>query len=213
MALEWLDALRAYTIALKNLEEINADKKAYHLHIILEAWGRLIGYAILLVRISSEIEVDLGGGVSLNLTKMFGELKAVLLRSVLIALPCFISGLIRNYLGTEKLRLMLAAINPAGNELVAIRFVNEGLYLDLRLPDFIRRLDQLRQSLADHQFFAESLFIKLVDGYVRFPLRDETVDTQYRRIMAELRADIGGMRGTDRDKFVSKQLQSYKKTN
>ncbi len=210
VAIEWFTTLRVYTIALKNLEEIGAEKKSHHLSIILNAWGRLIGYVIVMLRTAFDTDLKVGGA-TINLGKVFGEMKPFVLRSLLVGIPNLVSALLRDNLGTEKLRLMLAERSPAGNESITIRFLNEGLYLDLRLPEFIRRVESLRNSLDERQFFCESLFVKLLDGYVRFPLQDEALDTQYRRLMADLSADVTGARGAERSKFISKQLQDYKK--
>jgi hypothetical protein len=210
VGIEWITTLRAYTIALKNLEEISADKKAHHLRNILSAWGRLIGYVILILRTAFDVDIKIGAA-TINLGKLFGDSKSAMLRYFLMATPSLIGGILRDNLGTEKLRLMLAATNPAGNESITVRFLNEGLYLDLRLSEFIRRLDTFRKSLTDRQFFPEALFVKLLDSYLRFPLQDEALDAQYRRLMADLRADVTGLRGPERDKFISTQLQGYKK--
>ena len=209
VAIEWITILKAYTIALKNLEEIDAEKKARSLQIVLNAWGRAIGYLIMLIRLAFEKDIDLGGA-TISVEKL-GELKPLVLRSLLIGVPNMIAGIIRNDLGTEKLRLMFGSINPAGNESVTIRFLNEGLYLDLRLPEFNRRIEALRKAVSDKPFFKESLLVRLLDSYIRFPIKGETEDNEYRRTMATLSADMAGKRGGDRDAFVAKQLQSYKR--
>jgi hypothetical protein len=210
VALEWYNTLRAYTISLKNLEEIGAEKKKHHLHKALQAWGRLVGFLILLLRLAFEVDVNIGGA-TLNLGKVFGDAKPTVLRYLLLNTPTIISGFIRDNLGTEKLRLILASITPAGNTSATVRFLNEGLYLDLRLPEFIRRVDNFRKSLGDRQFLNDALFLKLLDSYLRFPLPDEPSDTQYRRLMAEVRASVARLRGVERDKFIAAQLQQYKK--
>ncbi len=210
VALEWLATLRAYTVALKNLEEIGADKKSYHLRKILSAWGRVIGYVILILSISFEKEINVGGA-TISLGKIFGKSKSTMLRYFLVGTPGMISGFLRDFLATEKLRLMMAANDPGGNESATIRFLNEGLYLDLRLPEFLRRLDVLRRALEGRQFFSEALFVKLLDSYVRFPLREGVEDGEYRREMGELRADIMGLHGVDRQAFIGAQSQKYKK--
>jgi len=164
----------------------------------------------MLIRTAFETDIEFGGA-KLNLEKSLGEMKPIVLRSLIIAIPNMISGLLRNDLGTEKLRVILSAISPSGNEPVTIRFLNEGLYLDLRLPEFNRRLGALKDTLGDRQFFSESLLVKMLDGYVRFPLANELEDSEYRRIMASLSADVTGRRGAERDKFIAKQLQGYKR--
>jgi hypothetical protein len=89
--------------------------------------------------------------------------------------------------------------------------LNEGLYLDLRLPEFARRIEALKNTILGRQFFNEALLVKLLEEYIRFPLKSEAEDTEYRRIMAGLSADVTGRRGADRDKFIARQLQSYKR--
>ena len=159
VALEWIATLRAYTIALKNLEEIYADKKAHHLRNILSAWGRVIGYVIIILRTAFDIDINIGGA-TLNL-KLFGDSKSLVLRYFLIATPSLISGVLRDSLGTEKLRLMMAATNPAGSELATVRFLNEGLYLDLRLPEFLRRLEAFRKNSRWSSVFLRSSFCQV----------------------------------------------------
>jgi hypothetical protein len=211
VAMEWITTLRAYTVALKNLEEVDLKKKAENLRIILEAWSRAIGYLIMLIRITFEVEIDFGG-VTMNLDKIYGEFKPVILRSLLVTAPSLISGLLRNDLGTEKHRVILSAMNPAnGNESVTVRFLNEALYADLRLPEFIRRIDALSKAIGGRQFFGESLLVKLLESYVRFPVKEEVEDREYRRIMAALNADIAGKRGAERDGFIAMQLQAFKR--
>jgi hypothetical protein len=121
VGLEWLATLRAYSIALKNLEEIDAPNKSEHLHIILNAWSRAVGYSLMLSRTAFEMEIEIEG-TKLNIEKMFGDLKPLVLRTLLISVPAIVSGLLRSDLGTQKLSLMFREIDPAGRDSVTVRF-------------------------------------------------------------------------------------------
>jgi hypothetical protein len=53
--------------------------------------------------------------------------------------------------------------------------------------------------------------VKLHDGFIRFSVDDETSEQDYCLLMAELTADITGMRGAERDNAIVKQMQDMKK--
>jgi len=210
VALEWFKTLRTYSIVLKNLEEIGADQKELHMAVIIEAWARAIVYLIVIVRMVFDEGIEVGG-VNINFNKVFGERKPFVLRCLFISLPMIVSGYLRTDLGTEKLRKVLGNTDPAGNESVAIRFLNEMLYLDLRLPDFMQRTKKFAGSIREKRYFVESLLVKLQDSYIRFPLEDESSDVEYRGLLAQLTVDASGKRGTERDKAISRRMQEMKK--
>jgi hypothetical protein len=57
----WMYALRAYTVCLKNLENIAKNKKEEHLQRILEGWSTVMLYAcIVFTEIVEKREIQLG---------------------------------------------------------------------------------------------------------------------------------------------------------
>jgi hypothetical protein len=210
VAFEWLMTLRPYTVALKNLEEISAGKKETHFATIIDAWARVVLYFIMVARAAFESGVEVSG-IKIDLSKDFGQLKPFILRCLFISGPMIISGQLRTDLGTEKLRNIVANTDPSGNAPIAIRFLNESLYLDLRLPGFAARTRRYKDSLKGRRYFSESLLVKLQEGYMRFPLEDDAEDNEYLTLLAELTAELSGKRGAQRDQARGWQMQEIKK--
>lgn len=201
---KWLAALQAYTGALKNLENIPREKKEEHLEKILEGWSTLLRYICLMYK-NALIDKKFVLGTREFKFEVPEHIVARKIRYFFLRLPTLVSGLLRTHLGTQKLELQLRRDYPKRSLTVA--FLQTGLYADLQLTEYLNQLKSLHKRVSESPFFLEALLVKLRDFYLRFGVaRYERV--AFRRLIAEIRADVEGRKGRDRTEKIAMWMAS-----
>ena len=196
----WILTLRAMTVSLKNLENLNKTEKEKALTIILQGWSTITLYAcILFQEIIDKREVDIGPlKFRLFLPEKFD---ARFIRRLFVTIPVYISDLLRRDLGSQKLALQLK--NDELAKSLSDSFLQTSLYADLKLPEYLNRLKALRQKAADADaiVFLEALLSKMRDIFLRLGIQKDEHDA-FIRMAAELSADIKGLSGGDRQREI-----------
>jgi hypothetical protein len=102
----WLACLRAYTVSLKNLENLPKAEKEKHLRKILQGWSSVILYGCIVFKEAIEKrEVEIGNlKFIIELPK---DVDARVLRMIFVHIPVLVSDLLRRDLGSAKLTLQL----------------------------------------------------------------------------------------------------------
>jgi hypothetical protein len=199
----WVMSLRAYTVALKNLEGIQATKKEEHLQVVLEGWGTLLRYACLLFEIFLLEREFLVGHLRFRL-RFPEKVPNQLARLLFVSLPLLVSHILRQDLGSQKLAAQLKNDELAKTPTTA--FLQTGLYADMKLNEYIGQLKRLHDKLRESPFFLEAMLVKLRDIYLRYdigPLEQKG----FRELVADLSADTNGLRGRQRTEHIRKYLK------
>ena len=102
----WILTLRAYTVSMKNLENIPKAKKEQHLRKILEGWSTVMLYACIVFKEITERRTLQVGPIKFTFD-LPETLDARLLRILFVHIPIIISDLVRRDLGSQKLALQL----------------------------------------------------------------------------------------------------------
>jgi predicted phosphodiesterase len=195
----WIMSLRAYSVAVKNLENIPRSKKEEHLAKVLNGWGTVMRYACLLFRDFIETKELTAGGLKFKLGGL-EKLTVPMIRLLFIAIPVVISQFLRADLGSQKLSVLLRDENLSADS--ASAFLQTGLYADMKLTEYLPQLGKLRRRMAESQFFLEAMLLKMRDLYTRFGLTAEE-QKPFRKLAAEISADLKGLKGQDRSKHMS----------
>jgi 3',5'-cyclic AMP phosphodiesterase CpdA len=203
----WIMALRAYSVALKNLENISRAKKEEHLQKILEGWATVMRYACIAFRDSIEAKgFEIGSlKFKIDLPK---ELDSRILRLLFLNIPLVVSHWLRRDLGTQKLSLQLK--NGGLAKSIPEAFLQTGLYADLKLPEYLMQLRKLFTKSKDSQLFLEVLMVKLQDIYLRLGL-DDTEQKAFLDLAADISADLKGLKGPARTAERSRYSESLKR--
>jgi hypothetical protein len=156
----WVMSLRAYTVALKNLEGIPRESKEAHLQAVLEGWATMLRYACLFFEtLLGERELDIG--LLKYKLSLPNNVKSRLLRMLFLNIPLIISHLMRKDLGSPKLSVQLKKDEMADS--MSVAFLQTGLYADLKLPEYLVQLERLRKRVEPSKLFLELLLVKLRD--------------------------------------------------
>ncbi len=130
----WIFALRAYSVCVKNLEVIEADRKQLHLNRVLDGWSRLAALAVTVLGIyleGKEVEF-VGYKIKLELSK---KPDGNIVRMMLMYIPTYIAGFIRADLGTQKLSQQLLEAKVAENP--AADLFRTGLLASMKAEGFL----------------------------------------------------------------------------
>ena len=203
----WVLSLRAYTVALKNLENIPRSVKEEHLSRILEGWSKLILYASITFKTAIEMRrVQIGDMIfEVELPE---KVDARFLRMFFLAIPVYISELIRRDLGSQKLALQLKNDNLAKS--LSDSFLQTAVYADLKLPEYLNRLEALRKKAEGSHLFLEILLLKLRAIFVRLGLQDNE-QQPFLALAAGISADLKGMSGEERAKEVDRYTHELRR--
>lgn len=206
----WVMMLRAYTVALKNLENIPKEKKEEHLSKILDGWSKVILYACVGFRDIIEVrELEIAGTkVHLDLPN---KVDARTVRAIFLKIPVVISELLRRDLGSPKLALQLKNDDLATS--LSDSFLQTGLFADLKLSEYLGRLKSFR-ARADKQnsmIFLEIMLEKMRLLFLRLGL-DESEQPAFLAIAAEISAQLKGLDGEDRKREIVRYMAELKKT-
>jgi hypothetical protein len=205
----WISTLRAYTVALKNLENIPKGKKEEHLRNVLEGWSKVILYGCVAFKEIIEVrELEMAG------TKIKIELPdkvdARLIRSIFLSIPIAISELLRRDLGSQKLALQLRNDSLAAT--LSDHYLQTGLYADLKLPEYLGRLKAFRKR-AEKQaslIFLELLLLKMRRLFLRLGLEDDE-QHGFLAIAGEISADLKGLSGEERQREIDRYTTELQK--
>lgn len=204
---QWIMTLRAYTVALKNLENIPKGPKELHLTKILEGWSTLMLYACLAFKDSIESrEIHLGPMKLLIDLPEKADARAF--RMIFLTIPVVVSELVRRDLGSQKLALQLK--NDALAPSLSADFLQTALYADLKLNEYLGRLKAFRKKTDQSMIFQEALLIKMRELFLRLGLSEEDHHS-FVTIAAEISAEIKGLSGEDRQREVDRFTTELKK--
>jgi len=204
----WVLALRAYSVCLKNLESIDHTAKERHLTAVLDGWSGGVTLAVMLIAaVFSDGQIELGGvKVRFNGKRVFD---GATLRRLLVALPMLVSSFLRADLGTAKLTKQLREMDPSGRPVSDL--FRTGLLADLKVDAFLK---VVRSFIKDHKkssFLMESLMVKMRDVFLRYGFTDSE-SNEFRRIIAELDADLRGVTGAQRERDIARGAQALMKS-
>ena len=192
----WILTLRAYTVSLKNLENIPKAKKEFHLQRILEGWSTVMLYACIIFKEVIENRNLQVGNVKFKFD-IPDKADARLLRMIFLHIPVIISDWVRRDLGSQKLALQLR--NDELAQSLSDSFLQTALYADLKLNEYLGRLKAFKERAAESESrsFLEFILIKMRDIYLRLGLQQDEQDG-FLRVAAELSAEIKGLRGDEK---------------
>lgn len=206
---KWIMTLRAYTVALKNLENIPKEKKEHHLRIILDGWSKVILYGCLGFKDIIEVrELEIAGTkIHLDLPE---KIDARTVRSIFLTIPVVISEILRKDLGSPKLSMQLK--NDSLADSLSDAFLQTGLYADLKLSEYIGRLKafRARSEKQGSLIFQEILLEKMRLLFLRLGLEEEE-QRAFLAIAAEISATLKGLSGDDRQREIVRYMDELKK--
>lgn len=197
----WVLSLRAYTVALKNLENIPREKKEQHLSRILAGWSKMILYACIVFKNVIEKRRLQIGDLNLEL-ELPEKLDARFLRMFFLTIPVYTSDVMRRDLGSQKLSLQLKNDSLATS--LSDHFLQTSIYADLKLPEYINRLKAFRKKSAGSHIFLEILLLKMRELFLRLGLQDNE-QLPFLALAAEISADLKGLKGEER----TEEIQRY----
>jgi hypothetical protein len=199
----WLASLRAYTVALKNLENLPRKDKEHHLQKILQGWSSVLLYACLLFKeIVEKREIEVGR-IKFVLELSDDALDARVLRMIFVSIPVAVTDWLRKDLGSAKLALQLK--NDGIPQTLSDAYLQTSLYADLKLENFLGRLKAFREKAdkAKSNSFLEFLLMKMHGLYLRLGV-DQNEQSGFLHLAAELSADIKGLEGEERQREIDK---------
>lgn len=205
----WLGSLRAYTVSLKNLENLPKVEKERHLRRILQGWSSVLLYACILFQEAFEKrEIEIGN-VRFRI-ELPVDLDARVLRLLFIHIPVMISDWVRKDLGSQKLALQLK--NDDIPQSLSDSFLQTSLYADLKLDEFLGRLKALREKAAKAKSvtFLEFLLVKMHSLFLHLGIEHDE-QAGFLHIAAELSADIKGLEGEERQREIEKYMTDLRR--
>lgn len=203
----WILSLRAYTVALKNLEGLPHATKEHHLGIVLEGWATLLRYACLLFHDLIDERVISVGHFHFVLS-LPDSIKASVLRRMFLNIPLIVSHFLRRDLGSQKLSMQLR--NELNDASATVSFLRTGLYADMKLQEYLIQLDKLRKRLEGLPFLQESLVVKLRDLYIRYGVGAHE-EPGFRQLVGALSADLKGLKARERSEHIERFLADLRK--
>jgi hypothetical protein len=205
----WIMTLRAYTVALKNLENIPKEKKEEHLRNILDGWSKVILYACVGFKDIIEVRELRIGGTKIHLD-LPDKIDARTVRSIFLKIPVVISEILRRDLGSPKLSLQLRNDSLAGS--LSDSFLQTGLYADLKLPEYLGRLKafRTRSERQGSSIFQEILLEKMRMLFLRLGLEDAEQHS-FLAIAAEISAGLNGLTGEERQREIVRYMTDLRK--
>jgi hypothetical protein len=205
----WIMTLRAYTVALKNLENIPKEKKEEHLRNILEGWSKVILYACVGFKDIIEVRELQIGGTKIHID-LPDKIDARTVRSIFLKIPVVISEILRRDLGSPKLSLQLR--NDTLAESLSDSFLQTSLYADLKLPEYLGRLKALRtrSERQGSSIFQEILLEKMRMLFLRLGLEDAEQHS-FLALAAEISAELNGLAGEERQREIVRYMTDLRK--
>lgn len=203
----WVMSLRAYTVALKNLENIPREKKEQHLSRILTGWSKLALYACIVFKNAIEKRQLQIGDMILEID-LPAKLDARILRMFFLTIPVYVSELLRRDLGSQKLQLQLKNEQLARS--LSDSFLQTSVYADLKLPEYINRLKAFQKKSEDSHIFLEILLLKMRTIFLRLGLQEDE-QLPFLAVAAEISADIKGLTGDERTKEIDRYTHDLRR--
>jgi len=206
---QWIMTLRAYTVALKNLENIPREKKEFHVQRVLQGWSTVILYGCIAFKEIIEERAIHFGNAHLKI-ELPEKVDARLLRMIFLTIPVLISEMLRRDLGSQKLALQLK--NDSLAPTLSDSFLQTALYADLKLPEYNNRLKAFRAKADAHSslIFQEILLIKMRTLFLRLGLQ-ENEQYSFLSIAAEISADLKGLTGEEHQREIDRYTNDLRK--
>lgn len=203
----WVYALRAYSVCVKNLEMIDAERKEFHLNRVLEGWSRLTALAVTMLGICLEgKEVEFAGHkFKINFGK---PLDGDIVRILLMYVPTYISGFVRADLGTQKLSQQLLSANVEANP--AADLIRTGLLTSMKVDGFLDLVRKYVKLVHKDRYLLGAMGWLMRDIFLQFGF---TVGEEqgFRQIIAEIAADRQGARGRRRSEIIARHTSDLSK--
>lgn len=200
--INYFQVLRVASIILRNSELINdAILKHMFYQRLLELWSEILLSILLTVEDRDDLRET-------QLQEMFPESDMPAMKYMAkLALPNVISLLLKELLGTDKLRLIIKS-HIDGASIQIERLLSTFLYTDLLLPGYLEELEKLLEGSSKNRYVIELIFFKLLNLY----LLKSVSDADGRKIeelagkTAILLYNQGSKRGNDiaKSRFITK---------
>jgi hypothetical protein len=205
----WILTLRAYTVSLKNLENIRKEKKEQHLKRVLHGWSTIILYGCIAFKEVIETrEISIGNTrYKLELPE---KVDARLLRLIFLSIPVAISDALRQDLGSQKLALQLR--NDGVGSSLSDSFLQTALYSDLKLSEYLGRLKSFKSKAveASSMVFLEVLLLKMSTIFLRLGLQHDEQDG-FLHLAGEISAEVKGLQGEERQREIDRYARDLRR--
>ena len=198
----WIYALRAYSVCVKNLEIISSTDKIKHLQIVLDGWAKLTTLVVAILGTCFE-----GDGIEFKIGEtrfsfdLKGKIDGKMLRLLLMYIPAYMSSFVRLDVGSEKLSLQLEGMEPNNS---ATDLLRTGLIAAMKLPGFAGFVKRYLKTVAGDRYLVGAMGWVLRDIFLRFGFSSSEEDS-LRRMISEIEADLQGVKGPERSRFISQQ--------
>lgn len=170
----WTAALILYSAIVRSTELVEDSAKRAHLSKVLAGWGKLTLHSLLHVPSLVKNRRMVIGGVTYEIFFPRTMKDDEIARRVYFGLPRGISGLVKTYLGSEKLERQLSEDSLSqSQEEGLVKFLRRSLYCDLRLPGFIEQFKQLEEDLRGMRFLYEAFAWKGWEMIAKFALSNQ----------------------------------------
>lgn len=202
----WVLTLRAYSVAIKNLELIPVAEKKKHLATVLTSWSKAVAGSVVITQGLARDGYVAIGPVTIYVDEGTKEaMQGPALRAFYLMAPESVAEYMRRDLGSPKLARMLEDDGVVGDGLLQL-FLQKVLGSDLRVANYLDGLSRLIRRLTGSPFLQESLLWHLWRLHMRRSLAGPE-EEKFARLVAELYADSLGLSGAKRKEEVAKMLQ------
>jgi predicted MPP superfamily phosphohydrolase len=206
----WIVCLMMYSRVLRNMELVDKVDKIHALKEIIYGWGEFLLRFMQTIPNLAKHRMVVVNGIRYEVAAPPGMTEERLVRYLMMNAPRQISTLIFEFAGSEKLHGILEQDDEFSGETLVEKVFRKLLYADLRLPEFIRVLDELNRDLKRSPYLAEALIWKLHFMYRRILLSD-TEDEAFRRVLARALAHGEGERGRQISAKEASEFQRLEK--
>ncbi|MCI5043385.1 MAG: metallophosphoesterase [Aquisalinus sp.] len=194
LPIKWLQCLFLYSGVLKNLEIIPNEDKKQHISHILSGWAAfmLISYRII-PALAERRHMRVNGVLyAVNAPKAMTEKEVA--RFLYVEMPNSFSNIIYDRMGTSKLKLQLEQpLVSKGKEPTIISYFRNYLATELKLGDWVGKMEEFSNTLPQKHVLKESLLKRVTDMHLLGTHR-EKVAKSMRSLAGRL---VGDLRGHD----------------
>jgi len=200
---KWLGCLLLYSGILKSLEMISDSDKRKHISLVLHSWGVITLQSFASVPVIAEKRKIRINGVlyNINLPKTMSD--AEVARFLYTELPNSFANMIFERLGTAKFQKQLdEPLLEEHTEPTIVKYFRTYIYSELKMPNWIKALSTLSESIPNSHCLKESLVRQLADLYLMGNLNNDNL----KGIKSLTTNIVGELRGTDQ-KSIQQEKQ------
>lgn len=204
-AQRWLVSLMLYSRVLRNMELVDRNTKISALKTIFKGWAEFLLVYFTSIPSLAHHRSLIVNGVKYEVIAPDGYNEGKLKRYLMMNAPRLMSGLVFEFAGSEKLHGVLED-DDFKEETLIEKFFRKALYIDLRLPEFLRVLSTLHDDLNKAPFLGEALIWKMQYMYRRIFLT-ETENESFRKLLAKSVAHRFGAKGRRASEREAEEVQ------